>query len=126
MKSKWADKMGKSIPKLVDSRRNLEEFELNQTDIVIMPDTNFTSEIISTYPRTMTIRELLDFSKKIDTLILYPSTYIEYEDYRGQKYDAIRLNYIVLDVNFSNGFFKINPLHGGIEKYAWDIHFKQD
>ena len=62
--------------------------------------------------------------KSVDSgrVILYPYTYVEYEDFFGGKYSTILVQYMSIEVDTANNIAILaRSAQPGIEKYRWDV-----
>ncbi len=122
--SEWSIEMKKNPSKLIESFREQDVFLLNETDNVVLPDSNFTSKVTGSIGRTISFKELISLASIDSSLFLYPYTYIEYQDFKGRTFDAIRVYFLKIKIDTVGGRFSYHILDFGKEKYAWDIHFK--
>lgn len=115
----WAEKYDKSEESLV---RDLivQSSSFLETDVVILPDSSFSLEGKGSSGQISKEQfdSILTDSKK---LLLYPYTYVEYEDFFKNKYNLLYIQFHFYAIKVTDGIVTVNSSGGGVEKYRWDV-----
>lgn len=118
----WVSEYGKSAEALVDSivSRNLPE--ALETDLFILPRDSTPSRPGMGLGRTLSKSEFECARDSTHRLVLYPYTYVEYEDFFENRYNVLLVEFTIFDLTVVDDFCH-RPIvtNAGIEKYRWDI-----
>lgn len=121
-KNEWFNTFDKSPEKFVSSIPNNQNIEKDIVDLVILPDSSFSSTK-DKFTASIDINEFLDLLKHDSEIVLYNCTYIEYEDFFENRYNALMIRHIKVPLKIENGIVhykeKASPLM--LEVYRWDV-----
>ncbi len=114
----WDNHYNKSLRKLVQDINNGLGYDSLQTDVPIFPDS------IKTFDENKT--GIVDLEKKFVyekewSIVLYPYTYVEYEDFFGNKFNAISMHYVKIDFFVKDNYLFNSDPEVGVEQYRWDV-----
>ncbi len=125
--TEWKNKYSKSIETLVSAlAKDSIGIDTLETDIVVLPDSSHTSASSKVIRRRMPIDEFLDYLNHNNTLVLYPFTYIEYEDiFKQHEYNSILIEYAIFPIGINKNRAVVGHAGSrGTEKYRWDVKIK--
>jgi len=126
LRNEWIEKYSTSEDTLVNKIYNFPEWEEYITDFIVMPESTYvTKSYQGTYTRSMSITDFKRQLAQDTTLIFYPYTYVEYEDFFGNDYNSLTIYFLKVKFNSNEKgiYAAINKnICCGIEKYCWDIN----
>lgn len=119
----WLKKYDKSPEKMIADIASWPVARPFETDFVIRPsDTSvITPDMGGLIPRSMEVAEFETARDSTHRLVLYPYTYIQYEDYRGNRYNLLQVSFFTLNVDTANSRCRVVKDRLGDEVYRWDV-----
>jgi len=119
-KNEWDSVYEKSPEALIKSLIESEVMCPNETDLVIDADSFFESSH-KYLSKEMDIKDFEFIRDSTHNLIVYPFTVINYNDFQGNEYYSITINYVVIQLGSSNDRGNIKVDKYGLEAYRWDV-----
>jgi hypothetical protein len=116
----WENVYQKSELRLMDSVLVFAKDYTNDIDLIIQPDTNIASWN-ENYLSIIFNPDEIDILKtpKQNTIYLY--SFVEYEDFLGNKYNTLFVEYNSFAPQIDSGYLQYSNYKIGIEKYRMDI-----
>jgi len=122
-KNEWEEDFHKSYVELVRYIRDLPQLTEPETDVTVPAKDSFLTKTYKGYERTMGKYDFDNCLFNKSQIILYPYTYVEYEDFFGkQQYNTILIQHIIIP--FIDTLGKRTPSDIwtiGEERYRWDV-----
>jgi len=120
-KNEWED-MGKLPEKLVEKVRDLEELKNYETDVIIFAGDEFTTEDFRGFPRTLSKELFEKYLYNDSEIVLYPYTYVEYEDFFGVEYNVLYIDHTIIGLDIIDDIVCIEGSSKiGLERFRWDV-----
>ncbi len=118
----WFDDFNESPKKLASAVRDYPEAMPLPHDIIILPDSLFTTPEPVGFGRRI-FKEYFEEFLKEGSVHLYPYTYLEYEDFfNHNRYNIIFIQEAVFGVSIDSGKVKhSNRIGISVQKSRWDI-----
>jgi hypothetical protein len=117
----WDGQYGRSPERLLAGVISRREMERYPNDVVVLPDSSFTTDSTQGIPRTMTVQRFDSLQFQEHRLVLYPYTCIRYEDYTGKEYLAVRMAAIIFNIDTVDSASRIRVDRMADEIYRWDV-----
>jgi len=114
----WTKQYHKSHLELVKAIRRFPEWRPNEIDFLIKPRDSIVRSP-GGFGRFMP-KQLFETFRLNKKLILYPYTFVEYEDNRGNIYNTLLIHHIILNLRTDSGRVVAEPEVVGVEKYRFD------
>ena len=119
----WNSKLNKSPKELVLLIRSSDDWVPNSTDIIVFPNSSWTSNKLDGWARKVDLKELKDIWGKPDTsAIFYPYTYAVYTDPYRNTYSSLMIEGMRASFSVYDGIvMPVMSDSGWLEKLVWDI-----
>ena len=118
----WVEKYDKSVQALRDSLRSHEALSMQNVDLIIQPDDTIKFAPDIRTARNMQKHEFKTLVRTKSRIVLYPYSYVEYRDFRGNEYNLLYVEFMITPTTLVDN----TPQFGdtskvGLEQYRWDV-----
>jgi len=120
-KKEWEEDFNKSYVELVRYIRSLPALTEPETDIIVQAKNNYLTKNYTSFERRMEIFTFRNYLTNDKQIVLYPYTYVEYEDFFGKQYNSILIELLIFKLNVDNDVVIPSLKMGAVERFRRDV-----